>query len=71
MLILWLRKSQSGKGNNQEKKKEDFKKHDQKMKRFRQDHPQQAPVDPVEFITPDGGPLAPVISVKMGKNTQN
>jgi hypothetical protein len=72
MLILWIRKSRPEKDNNPgNKKDESFKKHDEEMKKFRQDHPQNEPVDAVEFITPDGGLLAPVVSVKMGENAQN
>jgi hypothetical protein len=72
MLILWIKKNLGAKDKNQNKQNEAlFKKHDQEMKRFRQNHPQQELIDPVEFVTPDGGPLVPIISIKLGKNTQN
>ena len=72
MLILWIRKNQTGKSDDTVKKNTDsFKKHDENMKKFRQGHPDKGPADLVEFVTPDGGLLAPVVSVKLGDHTQN
>jgi hypothetical protein len=72
MLILWIRKKQRDNSENLTGKNNgSFKKHDEEMKIFRQGHPDKGTADLVEFITPDGGLLAPVVSAKPGDNTQN
>lgn len=72
MMILWIRKKQRANVENPEKEKQEFfEKHNEEMKKFRQAHQGKINGDSVEFVTPDGGLLAPVVSIKLGNNTQN
>ena len=72
MLILWIRKKQKANAENPGKENQvSFEKHNQEMKKFRQSHQGKISGDAVEFVTPDGGLLAPVVSIKLGNNTQN
>ena len=73
MRILWIKKS---KKNKQIEEKPaaagtTFSDHDEDMRRFRQLHQELETVINRDFITADGGILAPIHGVRLAKNSQN
>jgi hypothetical protein len=70
MIILWIRKTRKEK-QEKETKSESFLTHDEKMRKFRLDHPDIGIVTDKDIITGDGNLLAPVHSVRLDKHAQN
>jgi hypothetical protein len=71
MLILFIRKNKKGERSRPKKNdKDSFKKHNEKMKKFRFSHPKAIAMDK-DIITADGNVLAMVQTVKLNKHTQN
>ena len=72
MLILWIRKSQTGEQTSHRKNGQtSFQKHDEDMKRFRFTHPMIESTGSRDIMTTDGTILAPVQTVKLAKYSQN
>jgi len=72
MLILWIRKSQTGEQTCHLKNSQNsFQKHDEDMKRFRLAHPRIESTGSRDIMTTDGAILAPVQTVKLAKYSQN
>ncbi len=72
MIILWVKKRKEGEKDNPDDK-ESFRKHDEIMKKFRVGHPgRDVKIVPAkDILSADGNLLAPVDSIKLGKNKQN
>ena len=72
MIILWVRKKKAEKQKHSSGNEIDaFRKHDEIMKKFRQSHPDVKIITPRNILTTDGNLLAPIYSVRIGKNSQN
>ena len=72
MLILWIRKSQTGEQTCHRKNGQtSFQKHDEDMKRFRLTHPRIESTGSMDIMTTDGAILAPVQTVKLANHSQN
>ena len=72
MIILWIRKRKSDKGNPNEKKDtRSFHEHDDIMKRFRLEHQDANILEPKDILAGDENLLAPIQQVKLSENIQN
>jgi hypothetical protein len=72
MIILWIRKNKSSKLEKETKEeKESFLTHDEKMRKFRLDHPDIGVITDNDILTGDGNLLAPVHKVKLTDHAQN
>ena len=72
MLILWIRKSNTGKPNlRQENDEESFQEHKEDMKKFRLAHPEIEVISSKDVITTDKDILAAAPNIKLNKHAHN
>jgi len=72
MFILWIRRSDKNKRDNQDlNRPENMKNHNEEMKRFRATH-QHIDMGPArDIVTADGDLLAPIRTIRLSPNVCN
>jgi hypothetical protein len=72
MFILWIKKRKAVKSNNRvNDDKLLFHSHDEDMKKFRAQHPDNDMESVDDILFTEGNSLAPVHKVKLNENIQN